>query len=160
MINTHKTVSHGFMLLQREQLTIYFLFFLFLQYLHQRHQFSAFAGPIWFPIYSPVHIQTSPLDEAAQERTRPPPFTNTCKQIGKQHSLRAQCRITHRRPKLESSSIRRLPQTKTFNPQQPLKHTASITCTPNIFQSLHAKVLAPAPPVRESKVRKSRPSRE
>lgn len=159
MINTHKTVSHGFMLLQREQLTIYFLFFIS-SVSAPETSVLGFRRPIWFPLYSPVHIQTSPLDEAAQERTRPLPFTNTCKQIGKQHSLRAQCRITHRRPKLESSSVRRLPQTKTFNLQQPSKHTASTTCTSNIFQSLHAKALVPAPPVRDSKVRKSRPSRE
>lgn len=115
MRNTHKTVSHGFMLLQREQLTIYFPFFYFFNICTRDISSRLSPSPYDFPYISPVHIQTWPLSKTAPESTRPPPFHKKHVETNERDNTLAEhtIRVTHRRTNSwKSSSARRLPANK------------------------------------------------
>lgn len=94
MRNTHKTVLHGFMLLQREQLTIYFPFFFF--NICTRDISSRLSpAPYVFPYIAPFTFKHRCLDKQrkkARGRLSRTPVTE--KQMREQHFRRAHSRIT------------------------------------------------------------------
>lgn len=157
--NTHKTVSHGFMLLQQEQLTIYFPFFVYFFSICTRDISSRLSpAPFDFPYIAPFTLKHGCLVKQRQKALGLCLFTRTRRnEWEKQHSRRAHSlRHTRRTNSWKNSSARWLPQTNRHHATTS-KRTASITYTANTFQRIHAKARTPAPPV-TYKTSKARPS--